>query len=133
MFGFSSEANGVNSAGQALFFGGLFFGLGWKMLLDVATSKTVKEQDLLRLTKEGIYFNPAIFKNQVNLGIGPPITERKHTELPEDAQFPYLGTRTLTIIVKSLLSENSSNAETDVSTCSRNDVQAVNNVFLART
>ena len=53
LFGVSSlGVNEVSSAGEeALFFGGLIFGLGWKMmLLDMAPSQTVKEQKLLCLT-----------------------------------------------------------------------------------
>ena len=134
LFGFSSEVNGVSSAGEALFFGGLFFGLGRKMmLLDTASSKTVKEQNLLCFTKEGDNTNPANLKIQVNLRKGPPKTVRKHAELPVDAQFPYLGTKTPTIIGKSLLLENSNNAETDVGTTTRNNVHALNDIFLVKT
>ena len=95
LFGFSSGVNGFSSAGEALFFGGLFFGLGWKMmLLDVASSKTVKEQNLLCFTKEDDNTNPTNLPFQVNHGKGPPKTARKHANLSVDARHHICGYKT---------------------------------------
>ena len=123
LFGFS-EVNGLNPAYEAV-----CFGLAWKMLLDVASFKIVKDLLRLRFTKEGIYLNPAIFKNQVNLGVGPPITEQNHVEVPENAEYPYQGTKPFAQFGKSLLLENSSNGKTKGGTCAFDDVQILNFIF----
>ena len=103
------------------------------MLLGVASSKTVKEQNLFRLTKEGHSTNPANLKFQVNLGKGPPKTARKHAKLPVDARNPYTGTRTPTMIEELLLFQKSNTAEEKLDTRLRLNVRADNAIYFLQT